>query len=253
MAGRSWYFRILRPEACDDKLPDMPKQTSIQSFEEVRSGSLRKSVKLRQLLQLAAGLLVAVLGLALSVPHAVAAPSDAQVKAALYRIGGGTWKHEDLQLIRAIPELAAHVIDPTAEVTERSSEVLESQALQSPAAVASINCKVVNHDLTYYTLDGSVGYTWRNSARFCADNSNWEITAIDTRYDSLLVQDGVRYVRQRTVDMQGGVGTGSAYSHIQREIEACLVNYGCYGVTYPWSKITISGSLAFLSLTGSAG
>lgn len=180
---------------------------------------------------------------------ASAAPSDSSLKAALERIGSQTWTEADIQLISQVPELADQVIDPSAPVEDEFSIVPDGMV---DRGVLSINCSTYNHDLTYYTISGGVAYKWRNSARFCMDNSTLKVTSVNERIDTLLQQDGLRYVRQRTVDQIGGVGSGSAYTHVQRAIEACVVKYGCYGITYPWSKITVRGS-GFASRTGSAG
>lgn len=60
------------------------------------------------------------------------------------------------------------------------------------------------------------------------------------------------YRRENVVNQQAGIGTSSAWSHVQHHIEDCVVTYGCYANTDPWSKITVTGAGKY-SYTGSAG
>jgi len=194
--------------------------------------------------------------LAVCVPAKAAEPSVDQLRAALARLSSDSWTNADIELVLQFPEVAKTVADPRREPVSQLSatapEVVSAARQRSgaQAAVLAVSCRTVFHDLTYKSLLGFDIYKWRHHVKFCYDGTR--VTSIPERYDALMWHDGTRELHERTVDQSGGVGTTFAYSHIQRKIGACTVIVGCYGWTYPWSRIDLLDNGGYVR-TGSSG
>ena len=166
--------------------------------------------------------------------------ADSGIARALERIEAGLWSNADLALIRTQPELAAQVPDPTdaGTVTQQAGTNIASE--RSGALTAATTCgEWVRVVYTKRSLTGSVIYAYGHYVQYCRNGS--AVTRWESRYDYLAQSSSVVYWREPVVNKQAGVGTSSAWSHFQRHIEYCVVKYGCYANTYPWSKITVYG------------
>lgn len=200
---------------------------------------------LQRLVGATAGLM-SILALASGGP---AQAADAGMAGALDRIEAGTWSGADLALIRSRPELAAQVPDPTDPGTV--TQHVGTRVVDAPAVSALTAATTCGHwvRITYTkrSLTGSVIYAYGHYVQYCRNGS--AVTRWESRYDYLAQSSSVVYWREQVVNKQAGIGTSSAWSHVQRHIEYCVVKYGCYANTYPWSKITVYGNAGY-SYTG---
>ncbi|WP_182901819.1 hypothetical protein [Microbispora sp. H10830] len=199
------------------------------------AGSARRALRLSA----AAALGLAVL---LSGPPAAAAQGD-PIADALARVADGTYTNEDLELLKSDPEIAAQVPDPT-----KPDE--SSTSTNDDASTHAICGAYADVWFRKRSLLGSTIYVWHHRVVYCRDGSR--VTSWQNRYDYLSDAQSIVYMRELLVNQAGGVGTTSAWSHLQRHLEYCVAKYGCYASMKPWSRITVHGNATY-SYTGSAG
>ena len=168
--------------------------------------------------------------------------TDPAVAAALARVADGTFTTADLGLIKKDPEVADSVPDvaavPQVEVT-RGLGTMEPPTSSTTSAVTWCNAWA---DVWYTqkSLTGHVMYVWHHKVVYCRDGSR--VTRFQNRYDYWTNTSGVVYVRALEVNQAGGINTNAAWSHLQRNIEYCVVRYGCYASAHPWSIVTVHGN-----------
>jgi hypothetical protein len=184
--------------------------------------------------------LVALLSLTLLPVVATAATeTKSAIAAALDRIDNGTYTQADLDYIRKFPDIAGQVPDPK---DPGQSGVTHGSPSPSVAITASISCGWwVDVWFRRQSLLGSTIYVWHHYVQYCL-YYNSRIASWQARYDYLTSAQSLVYVRELVVNQQAGLGTFTAWSHLQRHLEYCVVHYGCYANVYPWSKIWVNAS-----------
>jgi len=178
-------------------------------------------------------------------PAEAAAP-DRRVVAAVERVADGSYTPSDLALIRQHPDIARQVPDPTAPAVSTRTT---GRQPSSDARAAESCGHYVNVGFTKKSLLGDTIYKWQHRVVYCRDGVN--VTRWQARYDYLSKSSAVVYLRELSAH-QAGTGSPAAWSHLQRHIEYCVAQVGCYANTYPWSKITVYGG-GGSRYTGSAG
>jgi len=157
------------------------------------------------------------------------------------RVVDGTYTDADLDLLRSHPDVAAQVPDPKAPV--------ETGADTNDDGMTRAICGAwVDAWYRQRSLLGSTIYVYHHRVVYCRDGTR--VTAWQNRYDYLSEAQGIVYWREQTVNQAGGIGTSSAWSHVARHVELCVVNPGCYASLYPWIRITVRGNGTY-SYTGS--
>lgn len=214
---------------------------------------------------------------ALATPLLLAAPSQASqytddaayrqsIDSAIARVDAGTYTQNDLTLLRNDPEWGPIVPDPEQHGivrvesglgdgdTTTGDKALASSDADSTLAARSSNCTAASAVArwvdVWYTKKSLLGFTlyrYHQKVGYCTNRGI--VTKWRYRYDYVTDADSVIYVREQLVNQKNGAGTSSAWSHMQRHIEYCVVKYGCYANTYPWSKITVRGDGSY-SYTG---
>lgn len=155
------------------------------------------------------------------------------------------WTQADIDIILENPSVAVQVPDP------RVPTVVESESSTDEAApgddsggemrAAGEQCgQWVDVWFSHSGLLGGTIYKWHHYVGFCT--SGGRVTRWENRYDYLTDTDGVIQRRELTANQTNGIGTGSAWSMLQRKLEYCVVRYGCYATVYPWSRITVNGN-----------
>lgn len=86
----------------------------------------------------------------------------------------------------------------------------------------------------------AVIYAWYHRIHYCTRSG--KVTKWRGRYDGLSRSSAVVYVRKLTLNKYSASGGSSAWSHLQRRIDLCVVRYGCYDANYPWSILTVTGT-----------
>lgn len=162
------------------------------------------------------------------------APSEENaIPAALQRIGNNTYSAADISLIKQHPQIAAQVPDPQHST---SKKVHGTPKELSPTS-AQERCHSVDDIRTRYSLLGSTIYNWHHYVEWCGSGD--AVTQWGQRYDYVTDAQGIIYQRERTLDQKSPLPRSTATSHISRHMEYCVVRYGCYASTYPWSKLTL--------------
>lgn len=87
---------------------------------------------------------------------------------------------------------------------------------------------------------GSIIYKWQKWVTVNYTGS--AVTKVLERYDWLPSAQGMVKVREITASSQFGVGTWKYVTRLQRHLEYCVVQYGCYADTYPWARFKIYGN-----------
>ncbi|NEA31273.1 hypothetical protein [Streptomyces sp. SID13031] len=160
---------------------------------------------------------------------------------ALERVADGTYTAADLDLLRSYPEIAAQVPDPTAKV-EMGSDTNDNRTIQAICGAW------VDVWYRHRSLTGSTIYQYHQRVVYCRDGTR--VTSWQSRYDYLSYQQSIVNWKEQTVNQEWGIGTSSAWSHIQRHIELCIPTK-CYAHVYPWIKIGVRGNGTY-EYTGSA-
>lgn len=193
---------------------------------------------------LAVAILLTLAGLS-GVAETADASTRAVTSAALNRIAAGKYTAADLALVRNDPALAAQVPDPQGLTSGVTRSTLSSTATRvastKTTAAATASCgHWVDVWFKQKSLLGSTIYIWHHRVDYCRTSA--KVTKFTNRYDYLTHAQSIVVVRGLTVNQKGGTGTYTAWSHLQRHLEYCVVKYGCYANTYPWSKITVKAS-----------
>lgn|SRR5262245_48056659 len=211
-------------------------------------------MKIRRIGRLATVSLVTLLSLALLPAAATSATGDPdpEIAAALQRISDGTYTEGDIAFIQQFPDIAAQVPDPT-QLTEPTRP--EDTGVTAAAAAATSTTgraalsAATNESCGWWvdvwfrrrSLTGSTIYVWHHYVQYCLVYGS-RITRWQTRYDYVTSVNSGVYVRELIVNQQAGVGSYSAWSHLQRRLEYCIIHWGCYANVYPWSKIWVKAS-----------
>ncbi len=186
-----------------------------------------------------AAIAVALIGGTLAAGSAGAAAPD-PTGSALARVNQGSYTAADVAVIRRDPALAAQVPDP-AGVTTGVSKGRTAVPVTARAAKTLGSCGWwVDVWYKQKSLLGSTIYIWHHKVVYCKTTK--KITKWQNRYDYLTHEQSIVAVRKLTVNQKSAVGAYSAWSHLQRHLEYCVVKYGCYANTYPWAKITIKAN-----------
>ena len=141
------------------------------------------------------------------------------------------------------------MIDPSSFAVE-TTVTLTHQAGSSPMAYPS-GCR--NVDKTYHakTLLGFTAYNWHHYSRYCF--SNGKITSWPQSYDYVTNLNSAYRIEGITSQSISSMNSSTANAFIQRRIDNCVVEYGCFASFYPWSRTTAYGSTGYDSEQGSAG
>jgi len=189
--------------------------------------------------------LAALIALALT-PTGAGADTDVDpgIAAALQRVADKTYTDADLDYLRQFPEIAAQVPDP--EAPEESSV-----SAKAPTGSTIDACGWwVDVGYRKRSLLGFTLYVFHHYLQYCLSGS--AVASWQARYDYLTNVDSVIYQREQVPNQQAGLGSYTAWSHIGRHLEYCVIRYGCYANTYPWSKIWVNAG-GYYWRTGSAG
>jgi hypothetical protein len=165
-------------------------------------------------------------------PAAGSAAGDrAAVLAAAQRVSSGTGSAADLDLVKSVPAIAGKVIDPSrtqVKVGDGSVAAQGGNRINEACTYAWI-------DLTYYSTLGFTVLTWRHYLEWCHDGqvvNRWR-----NRFDQLTFNDGTIQVNALLVNVLTAVPGWVGNSRLQRQMQACVLNYGCWATYTPWSQI----------------
>lgn len=100
------------------------------------------------------------------------------------------------------------------------------------------------------SLLGTTIYKWHHHVKWCAKNG--QVIKFPNRYDFLTQADSIISMGKLEVNPPPYVPAATSTSHKQRELRYCVVKYGCYATTHPWSKINAKGN-GTATYSGSAG
>ncbi len=192
---------------------------------------------------------MALLALAAPAGASTTARSTAAKAAALSRLSHNTYTAADLALLRTDRTLAVSVPDPAAVTTGVTHGRTVDAAARLAAKTAGSCGWWVDVWYKQKSLLGSTIYVWHHKVVYCKTTK--KITKWQNRYDYLSSEQSIVQVRGLTVNQKSATGSYSAWSHLQRHLEYCVVKYGCYANTYPWSKITIKANGTY-TYTGKA-
>jgi hypothetical protein len=168
------------------------------------------------------------------------APNPDRIGPALHRIAQDRYTSSDLALIRQHPKLAAKVPDPT-QTPVLHARTGPSRSHDTTAARTLGTCgHWVDVWFRKRSLLGDTLYKWHHRVVYC--RTARRVMHWQNRYDYLTAASSIVQVRERTTNQQGGIGTSAAWSHLQRQLEFCVIKYGCYASLYPWSRITVYGA-----------
>ncbi|MGY4906793.1 hypothetical protein [Streptomyces sp. 900116325] len=232
----------------------------------------------------------AALAVTLAPTAQAAAPTDAQISAALKRHGDGTWTQADVNLIRSIPSLAAVVQDVTRpeEVTTNSATFTADGQAVSPAngeplsveelakimpgdgaelsvpgevvttapeadvdpagggispMITGGKWKMTHITHTHRSYSGAIIFAYHTYAQF--NYGGGKVRAWGQRYDDFTDDDVVAQVKvtpKRLVDTKSGTPANSGSSMMKREVDLCVLKYGCYATLHPWAKVKVYGT-----------
>lgn len=175
--------------------------------------------------------LALVLSAGVAAPAAASTSADPAIAAALARIDSGGYTAADLGLIRAHPDIARYVPDPS-----QPASVTFTRSALRPAAPGINSSTSADASVTQYSLLGFVLYVYHH--RLAWTYSGGAITQVTSRYDYVTQADPVIYIRELVGDSLGPTGGWSIVSFFQRHIEYCVISYGCYANTYPHIWLT---------------
>lgn len=177
----------------------------------------------------------------------VATPDANKVTAAQTRISTGTYTADDLAYLRQFPEIAAVTPDPTdvsaptiTQVNTSPPTVRSGQPTAQALSVGTCGYAVLT-SWRKKSLVGQTLYVWNHYMQFC--HTSTKMTQWQASYDYVSQASSVIDVRERIVNYESPVGYNSMFAHIQRHLEYCILQYGCYANTYPWDRVTLYVSL----------
>lgn len=173
---------------------------------------------------------------------------DARMAEALWRVGDGSWDRGDIDYIKTDPEIANTVPDPSqpfelvAEAGRDDTAPSSTKAARNePTGTATASC---GHWVrVWFKRRSTLGFTtykYFNKIYYCTNGSR--ITRWMDRYDYWEDPDFLAHWRGQTMNKQGGIGTYTAWSRIQRHVELCVTKFGCYANFYPWIEIRVKAN-----------
>ncbi|WP_278257763.1 hypothetical protein [Nocardioides convexus] len=153
---------------------------------------------------------------------------DPRMAEALWRIGDGTWRTEDINYIKTDPEIAAQVPDPSQPIElgadQGEDEVPPEGAAgksSTPGVAAATSANCGGWVRAWFKRKSTLGFTtykYFNKIYYCT--TGWKVTRWVNRFDYWENPDVVAYWREKTLDQQGGIGTEQAWSRIERHVES---------------------------------
>ncbi|GLX11041.1 hypothetical protein Misp03_79670 [Microbispora sp. NBRC 16548] len=126
-----------------------------------------------------------------------------------HRGDAATLPGQAADVLKSDPEIAAQVPDPT-----KPDE--SSTSTNDDASTHAICGAYADVWFRKRSLLGSTIYVWHHRVVYCRDGSR--VTSWQNRYDYLSDAQSIVYMRELQVNQAGGVGTTSAWSHLQRHL-----------------------------------
>jgi hypothetical protein len=217
------------------------------------------------LVPLVGALLVASLGRAASATPA--RPSTATLTAAVAHISSNHYSQADIDLVKSVPEVAAHVIDPsrttmvplaTSATAARAGAVAWPQGISggamTPAGVGGTGknlapaldgeiCGPGGLQINTYSILGFLIWSWVHYFEACSDG--FGVTRWLTRYDYLSYSDGTAQLGALLVNQAGPAPAVQTFTMFQRQVKQCVFQIGCYDNWQPWSRLTLYADHTF--------
>lgn len=221
-----------------------------------------KRVKLF-LVPLASALLVAGLGQA-AATAAPTQPTTAQLAAAVGRITSNHYSKADVDLVKSVPEVAAHVMDPAkTAVVPLATGATTARGLAWPQGISGGAgpaldgvggtglapaldgeiCGPGGVQINTYSLLGFLMWSWVHYFEACSDG--YGVTRWITRYDYLSYSDGTAQLGDLLVNQAGPAPAVQTFSMFQRQVKQCVFRIGCYDNWQPWSRLTLYADHTF--------
>lgn len=172
---------------------------------------------------------------------ASSAPTQADVYAAAKRITTHHYTAQDIAVVKSDPKVAALVPDPTKPLRVVAGSSSPQQLSTALTTSAPSGCGYSRWVTEYQqSVINTTIFGWRHVVSYCMGNS--KITAWQSRYDYLSQADSGVYMRELVADSASGIGTWMAQSFRERSVEYCIVSWGCYSNSYPYSTIRLYGN-----------
>lgn len=178
-----------------------------------------------------------------------------EVREAASRIMSKNHSTSDLKLVKKWPEVAATVPDPaglsvvgdSASPSSPQKRRIASGGVRSDVALAASKCPSGQKYMTYSgsvtqkSLIGDTLYTYSVTTSYCRWVSKKKVTRILWRGDEVTNKSSIVYIRDKKNNEARIANGRDAYVYIKRELEYCVVKYGCYTVVYPYVKLWMDG------------
>ncbi|OLR91810.1 hypothetical protein BJP25_23505 [Actinokineospora bangkokensis] len=175
---------------------------------------------------------------------AAAGPSAEQLFAAADRVVHLRASAADRALLASVPEVADKVVDPARTKVEFDRGQPAKAALAGGAGTAAktgVGAQASEYNwayvkVTYYSTTGFQVYTWRQYVEWYYDYV--VVTGWKNRLDFIDYNDGTANFSPgfytNYADRPGG---RSAVSVMQKAVQHCWIQYGCWGWSYPRTQI----------------
>lgn len=166
-------------------------------------------------------------------PAMAAAPTDAEVSAALERVTAGQEAPGDREIIASVPGLAEQVIDPTkTEVNETPGDGTD----EGDGVLPGSKCSRADRYTVYRSLSGARHFDWHMWTRWCYRKG--QIVGPPTYGDYVARYDGwtVNLKDPIRKSVEYGPNRVNADVDLQGHVQICIVKYGCYGNYYPHTR-----------------
>jgi hypothetical protein len=143
---------------------------------------------------------------------------------------------EKAELIARWPDVAATVPDPNGPEVEGLAATSEPGPLVNAGPVPfATSCKTATGTYTHKSLLGFVIYKYHHKASWCYNGT--KTTKVYNRTGWLSNTDGTVKDLGVEVSWVDGVNTSMARSFYQKQVEHCVLKYGCYATTLPRVKL----------------
>ncbi|MGV9785821.1 hypothetical protein ACWEIK_00930 [Streptomyces sp. NPDC004673] len=148
------------------------------------------------------------------------------------------------QLAEIMPGPNAQLSVPGEVVTTPAETDVEPGTNGISPRITGGTWKMTHITYTHRSYSGDIIFRYHTYARF--NYGGGKVRAWGERYDDFTNESSsvmqVKIGAKRITDTKSATPANSASSKMKREVDLCVLKYGCYATLHPWAQVKVYGS-----------
>ncbi|MEV7558956.1 hypothetical protein [Streptomyces sp. NPDC089795] len=150
----------------------------------------------------------------------------------------------EAQLAEVMPGPDAQISNPGEAVTTPAETEAAPGAGGFGVRITGGSWKMTHITHTHRSYTGDVIFKYHTYAKF--NYAGGKVRAWGERYDDFTNENSsviqVKIGTKRITDTKSATPASSATSKMKREVDLCVLKYGCYATLHPWAQVRVYGT-----------